>query len=203
MTKKSARRRHTAEYKNKILKLADACNARGQLAGLLRREALYSSTLLRWRAALKKEKVVEAKKRWRAPSPKGGSNVADRELAALMMPQPDGKSLFLDAEDKRLARTKIATNHATMAYSKVEKGASVTTATKEKMIESAWCRRNLMVDFVDEMGRCQARHMTAEELIVVVLRLRRECLSTVEKGASKAEDERLMDLDLQKLVSRP
>lgn len=42
------RRRHTREYKRRILKAADAC-ARGELGALLRREGLYSSLLSAWR----------------------------------------------------------------------------------------------------------------------------------------------------------
>ena len=42
------RRRHTLQYKRRILKEADAC-ARGELGALLRREGLYSSLLSTWR----------------------------------------------------------------------------------------------------------------------------------------------------------
>jgi len=42
------RRRHTAEYKARILREADAC-APGSLGALLRREGLYSSQLAAWR----------------------------------------------------------------------------------------------------------------------------------------------------------
>ena len=46
---KPARRRFTADYKLRILKLADACTEPGSLGALLRREGLYSSNLTAWR----------------------------------------------------------------------------------------------------------------------------------------------------------
>lgn len=46
---KAARRRFTAEYKLRVLTLADACNEPGCLGELLRREGLYSSNLNTWR----------------------------------------------------------------------------------------------------------------------------------------------------------
>ena len=46
---KPERRRFTAEYKLRILTLADACNKTGDLGALLRREGLYSSHLTTWR----------------------------------------------------------------------------------------------------------------------------------------------------------
>jgi len=57
VTTKAKRRRFSAEYKQRILKEADAFTERGQLGALLRREGLYSSHPLvcparRLRAAL-------------------------------------------------------------------------------------------------------------------------------------------------------
>ena len=46
---KAARRRFTAEYKLRVLTLADACNESGCLGKLLRREGLYASNLESWR----------------------------------------------------------------------------------------------------------------------------------------------------------
>lgn len=43
------RRRFTAEYKLRILRLADACGKSGDLGALLRREGLYASNLTTWR----------------------------------------------------------------------------------------------------------------------------------------------------------
>jgi transposase-like protein len=46
---KPERRIYTAEYKRRILALADAAKEKGDIAKLLRREGLYSSTLSGWR----------------------------------------------------------------------------------------------------------------------------------------------------------
>lgn len=46
---KPARRHFTAEYKLRILTLADACTEAGSLGALLRREGLYASNLNTWR----------------------------------------------------------------------------------------------------------------------------------------------------------
>ena len=46
---KAARRTFTAEYKLRILKLADACTEPGSLGALLRQEGLYSTNLATWR----------------------------------------------------------------------------------------------------------------------------------------------------------
>ena len=46
---KAARRRFTAEYKLRVLMLADACNTPGCLGKLLRQEGLYASNLDTWR----------------------------------------------------------------------------------------------------------------------------------------------------------
>jgi len=45
------RRRFTAQYKLQILRDADRCRESGELGALLRREGLYSSHLVTWRAA--------------------------------------------------------------------------------------------------------------------------------------------------------
>src|SRR3990172_4599154 len=46
---KAVRRRFTAEYKLRILTLADACTEPGSLGSLLRREGLYASNRNTWR----------------------------------------------------------------------------------------------------------------------------------------------------------
>ena len=46
---KAVRRRFTAEYKLRILTLADACTGHGSMGVLLRREGLYASNLNTWR----------------------------------------------------------------------------------------------------------------------------------------------------------
>jgi len=49
VSEKPTRRRFTAEYKLRILRLADACTEPGSIGALLRREGLYSSHLTTWR----------------------------------------------------------------------------------------------------------------------------------------------------------
>jgi len=46
---KAVRRHFTAEYKLRILTLADTCTESGSLGALLRREGLYASNLNTWR----------------------------------------------------------------------------------------------------------------------------------------------------------
>jgi transposase-like protein len=49
---KATRRRFTAEYKERIVREADACTRPGEIGALLRREGLYSSHLEKWRKHL-------------------------------------------------------------------------------------------------------------------------------------------------------
>lgn len=46
---RAARRRFTAEYKQRILQEVDACTQSGEIGALLRREGLFSSYLRNWR----------------------------------------------------------------------------------------------------------------------------------------------------------
>lgn len=46
---KATRRRHTAEFKSRIVREADACTEPGAIGALLRREGIYSSLLSVWR----------------------------------------------------------------------------------------------------------------------------------------------------------
>jgi transposase-like protein len=64
------RRRFTAEYKLRIVKEAEACQA-GEIGALLRREGLYSSHLSKWREQYRGGafKGLQAKKRGPAPNP--------------------------------------------------------------------------------------------------------------------------------------
>jgi len=49
LVERARRRRFTAEYKLRVLREADACQAPGELGALLRREGLYTSHLTYWR----------------------------------------------------------------------------------------------------------------------------------------------------------
>lgn len=67
---KAVRRRFTAEYKLRILTLADACTEPGSLGTLLRREGLYASNLNTWRHQRKRGvlSALTPKKRGRKES---------------------------------------------------------------------------------------------------------------------------------------
>ena len=67
---KAARRRFTAEYKLRVLMLADACNEPGCLGKLLRQEGLYASNLDTWRGQRKRGvlSALSPKKRGRKES---------------------------------------------------------------------------------------------------------------------------------------
>ncbi len=62
---KAERRRFTAEYKRRIVREADRCTKPGEIGALLRREGLYSSHLVTWRAARDRGELegLSAKKR--------------------------------------------------------------------------------------------------------------------------------------------
>ena len=49
VAEKAQRRQYTAEYKLRILQEVDACNEKGEIGALLRREGLYSSLIYKWR----------------------------------------------------------------------------------------------------------------------------------------------------------
>lgn len=73
VTEKPLRRRFTAEYKLKILKLADACErGSGEIGELLRKEGLYSSVLANWRRERENGTLagLTPKKRGRKPKRK-------------------------------------------------------------------------------------------------------------------------------------
>ncbi len=53
VSSQAKRRQFTAEYKARIVREAEACTAFGQISALMRREGLYSSTLSRWRRAMR------------------------------------------------------------------------------------------------------------------------------------------------------
>lgn len=67
VTSKAKRRSYTADYKKKILQEADACTEPGQIGALLRREGLYSSHLVTWRAARERGELAGLEPRKRGP----------------------------------------------------------------------------------------------------------------------------------------
>lgn len=71
---KARRRRFNAEFKQRILREADACTRPGELGALLRREGLYSSHLAAWRAAVRDrgQKGLDPQKRGPQQGPPAG-----------------------------------------------------------------------------------------------------------------------------------
>jgi transposase-like protein len=66
---KVERRHFTAEYRRRMLKEADACQAHGEIGALLRREGLYSSHLANWRRQREQGELVTGRARRRGPTP--------------------------------------------------------------------------------------------------------------------------------------
>ena len=79
---KPRRRTHTAEYKRRILREADAGTTPGAIGALLRREGLYSSHLVEWRRARGRGELagLTPKTRGRRPTP---IDPRDRKIAEL------------------------------------------------------------------------------------------------------------------------
>ena len=90
------RRRFSAEDKRRILQEAEACDERGQLAALLRRERLYSSQLAVWRAQLEQSGVdgLQGKK----PGRKALKDGKDRRIEELERTQSKLERKLLIAE---------------------------------------------------------------------------------------------------------
>lgn len=79
---KAKRRTFTAEYKRRILRLADACSKPGELGALLRSEGLYSSHLAVWRRARRSGEMdgLAPKRRGRKSAPVDARDKKIREL---------------------------------------------------------------------------------------------------------------------------
>jgi transposase-like protein len=69
VVEKAARRRFTAEYKQRIAMEAEQCSQAGELGALLRREGLYSSTVRQWRRQLQESSLSPSKKSTQKESP--------------------------------------------------------------------------------------------------------------------------------------
>ena len=79
---KAKRRSFSAKYKSEILRQADACNERGAIGALLRREGLYSSHLSKWRQEVAEREVAALAPKKRGPQVTP-IDPRDHELAAL------------------------------------------------------------------------------------------------------------------------
>jgi transposase-like protein len=64
---KAERRRFTAEYKRRIVREADRCTKSGEIGALLRREGLYSSHLVTWRATRERGELEGLSPKKRGP----------------------------------------------------------------------------------------------------------------------------------------
>lgn len=78
VTEKAQRRRFTAEYKQRVLREADACSKPGELGALLRREGLYSSLLAKWRETLNARGAKALEPQKRGPKPASEADKASR-----------------------------------------------------------------------------------------------------------------------------
>jgi transposase len=96
VTSKAKRRFFSAEYKRKILQEADACTESGQIGALLRREGLYSSHLVVWRAARERGELagLEPKKR--------GPKVQEPNPLAKQLADQQREIAHLKAENAKL-----------------------------------------------------------------------------------------------------
>jgi transposase len=113
---KAKRRVFSAKYKEKILKEADGCSARGEMGALLRREGLYSSHLAQWREQARSGQL-EPKKR--GPTPK--------------QPDPRDKVIAeLRRENARLARRAKRAEVLVEVQKKVSKLLGIVLATPEE-----------------------------------------------------------------------
>jgi transposase len=79
---KAQRRSFTAEYKQRILREADACTQPGQIGALLRREGLYSSHLADWRREVKQRELAALSPKKRGPRAKELAQ-RDQQIAQL------------------------------------------------------------------------------------------------------------------------
>ncbi len=82
VSSKAKRRQYTAEFKRRIVREADACTKPGELGALLRREGLYSSHLVTWRAQRDRGELAGLAPRKRGPKPRPVDE-RDREIALL------------------------------------------------------------------------------------------------------------------------
>jgi hypothetical protein len=90
------RRTFTAKYKLRILLEADACEKNGEVGALLRREGLYSSHLVEWRAARKRGELDALEPKKRGPKSK----------------ERDERDERIAAQEKEIAKLRARAEHA-------------------------------------------------------------------------------------------
>jgi len=79
---RAARRRFTAEYKQRILAEVDGASGSGAVGRIIRREGLYSSQLTTWRKARRNSErlALEPKKRGPKPTPENPLQAENTKL---------------------------------------------------------------------------------------------------------------------------
>ena len=110
---KRGRREFTAEYKLKIIALADAC-AHGELGPLLRKEGLYNAQIKQWREEFNNDGVAGLSKS--APGPKSKLSAEQREIEQLrkqvakLTNKLDIANGCLDLQKKALTKLDLTSN---------------------------------------------------------------------------------------------
>jgi transposase len=101
------RRRFAAQEKLRILEEADACTKPGELGALLRREAIYSSYLSRWRRARDRGQLQALSPKRRGPKPPANSELM-REMAKLRRENERLRARLAQAETIIEAQKKLS-----------------------------------------------------------------------------------------------
>lgn len=122
---KPERRTFSAEYKHRIVDEADRCTQPGEIGALLRREGLFSSHLVRWRAerAQGEQAALQPKRRGRKP---------DLEVHAAH------KLMQLERENQRLQRKLKQAELIIETQKKLAELLGVTLPTPDEMNSPNW-----------------------------------------------------------------
>ena len=98
---KPIRRRYSREDKLRILRLVDACNERGQVAAILRREGIYSSTLNDFRKQQQQGRLEPGASRAKLPKPDDTNQIARlRRENARLQRKLEQAQLIIDVQKK-------------------------------------------------------------------------------------------------------
>lgn len=93
VNQRATRRRFTVADKLRILREADQCSQHGQLGALLRREAIYSSTLASFRKQSEEGKLVANNDPLRKQKRKDRANQRQRDARSLQALQLENRKL--------------------------------------------------------------------------------------------------------------
>jgi transposase len=118
-TKSPKQRRYTTAYKLRIIAMADACTNPGEVASLLRKEGLYSSTL----ADFRRQKLRGAL------DPKSDKPVAKGKHA--LQPQAVREIAALQRENRKLRRDIEIANRMLEIQKKVSEVLGISLITEE------------------------------------------------------------------------